>query len=120
MLGNTLTLTIAGVAVVMTKTDPGLPFTSEYRFRDADHQLIARIRHNRTKATATRPSVDRHNFELVETVFADGTVAEFERKCYFVLEQSPQDTNVSNFDAVCDWAIASSNAALVSLLGWET
>lgn len=120
MLGNTLTLTIAGVAVVMTKTDPGLPFTSQYRFRDSDHQLIASIRHSRTKATALRPSTERHNFELVETVFADGDVPEFERKCYFVLEQKPEDTNVSNFDAVCDLAIASSNALLVSMLGWET
>jgi hypothetical protein len=120
MLGNTLTLTIGGVATVMTKIDPGTPYTSEYMFRDSTHQYNARIRHSRTKASALRPSYDRHNFEIVETIFADGTDAEYQRKFYFVQEQLPQDTDVALADAVCDWAIASTNANLTSMLGWES
>lgn len=120
MFGNTLTLTIAGVATVMTKIDGGNNYSSEYMFRNSTHQYNAKIRHSRTKASALRPSYDRHNFEIVETIFASGSVAEYQRKFYFVQEQLPSDTNVDMADAVCDWAIASSDAALTSMLGWES
>lgn len=119
MFGNTLTLTINGNAVVMNKIREQ-DYSSEYMFRNGTHQLNAKIRHSRTKASAVRPAYDRHNFEVVETVFANGTDPEFQRKFYFVQEQLASDTDVEMANAVCDWAIASSNAALVSLLGWES
>lgn len=119
MLGNTLTLTISSVDFVLTKIREQ-DYSSEYLFRDSTHQLTARVRHSRTKATATRESYDRHNFEVVETIFASGTDSEYQRKFYFVQEQLASDTDVETANAVCDWAIASSNAALVSMLGWES
>lgn len=119
MLGNTLTLTISSVDFVLTKIREQ-DYSSEYLFRDSTHQLTARVRHSRTKASATRESYDRHNFEVVETIFKAGDVAEYQRKFYFVQEQLASDTNVALADAVCDWAIASSDAKLVSLLGWES
>lgn len=120
MFGNTLTLTIGGVATVMTKIDGGNNYSSEYMFRDSTHQYNVKIRHSRTKASALRPSYDRHNFEVVETIYADGTDPEYQRKFYFVQEQLPSDTDVALADAVCDWAIASTDAALTSMLGWES
>jgi hypothetical protein len=119
MFGNTLTLTIVGVATVMNKIREQ-DYSSEYMFRDGTHQYNAKIRHSRTKASALRPSYDRHNFEVVETVFATSTVPEYQRKFYFVQEQLASDTDVALADSVCDWAIASTDAALVSLLGWES
>lgn len=119
MFGNTLTLTIAGVATVMTKIKEQ-DYSSEYMFRDSTHQLVAKIRHSRTKATADRPSYDRHNFEVVETIFATDTAAEYQRKFYTVQEQLASDTDVDLADSVCDWLIASTDASLVSLLGWES
>jgi hypothetical protein len=56
----------------------------------------------------------------VETVFAAGAVAEYERKFYFVLEQLPGDVSVVNADGVADLMIATSNAFLVSLQNWES
>jgi hypothetical protein len=56
----------------------------------------------------------------VQTVFASGEVAEYERKFYFVIEHLPSDTSVDVADAVSDLSIASTNAFLVSLLGWES
>lgn len=95
-------------------------YSSEWMFRNSTTKYVAKIRHTKTKATADRPSYDRHNFEVVQTIFAAGAVAEYERKFYFVYEVLPSDTSVDLGDAVADLAIASSNAFLVSLGGWDS
>lgn len=119
MFGNTFVLPHSGGNITMVKINQD-GYSSEYLFKDSDSQFIAKIRHNRTKATSTRPAYDRHNVEITETVFATTTDAEFTRKCYVVLEMLPNDTDISNADALADWLIASTNANLVSLAGWES
>jgi hypothetical protein len=119
MLGNTLVLPLSSGNVTLIKINQD-GYSSEYLFRDATHQYIARIRHTKTKATDTRPSYDRHNFEVVRTVWAAGAVAEYDQKFYFVIEQLPNDVAVIIGDGVADLAIATSNAFLVSLMAWES
>lgn len=119
MLGNTFTITVGGVAKVLAKINQDT-YTSEYMFRDATEQYIAKIRHSRTKAVNGYPSYDRHNCEVVRTTFATPSAAESYQKFYFVLEQHASNTSVEMPDAVADLLIASSNAFLVSLLGWES
>lgn len=119
MFGNTLTLTIGGTPTVMVKVREQ-DYSSEYLFRDATQQFVAKIRHSRTKASTLSAAKDRHNFEVVQTIFATLSTAEIQRKFYFVQEQAASDTDVSLADSVCDWAIASSNANLTSMLGWES
>jgi hypothetical protein len=120
MLGNTLVLPVTGGSITMVKVNNGEPYSSEYLFRDTGHEFRARIRHTKTKATALRPSYDRHNFEVVETIFPVDSTPGFERKFYFVLEQLPQDQSVLNADAVADLMIATSDAFLTALVGWES
>lgn len=115
MLGNTLVLG----AVTLTKINQD-QYSSEYMFRNTTHQYVARIRHTKTKAQNGKLSHDRHNFEVVQTVFAAGEVAEYERKFYFVAEHLPSDPSVVLADEVADLCIASTNAFLVSLFGWES
>jgi hypothetical protein len=120
MLGDTLVLPQAGGDITLRKINQD-QYSSEYLFRDTTSQYRARIRHTKTNITPLRPlAYDRHNLEVVQTVFAAGDVAEYERKFYFVLEHKPGDTSVALADAVCDKAILTSNALLVSLLGWES
>lgn len=119
MLGNTLVLPQVGGDITLIKINQD-GYSSEYLFRNATTQYRARIRHTKTSANSTRPSYDRHNFEVVQTVFAAGAVAEYERKFYYVLELLPGDTSVALADAACDLAIASVNAFLTSLVGWES
>jgi len=119
MLGNTLVLPLSSGNITLVKINQD-GYSSEYLFRDATHQFIARIRHTKTKATLNRPSYDRHNVEVVQTVFASGAVLEYDRKFYFAIEQLAWDTSVVNVDGVADLVIASSNAFLVSLLAWES
>jgi len=120
MLGNTIVLPQAGGDITLKLVNQDA-YSSEYLFRDGTSQYRVRIRHTKTSPTTARPaSYDRHNFEAVQTIFAAGDVAEYERKFYFVLEHKPADTSVALADVVCDKAILTSNALLVALLGWES
>jgi hypothetical protein len=119
MLGNTLDLTIGGATITMVKINQDA-YSSEYMFRNATHQYTAKVRHSRTKQSGVQPSYDRHNFEVVVLTFASGETAESYQKFYFVMEQHASNTSVAMPDAVADLLIASSNAFLVSLLGWES
>jgi len=119
MLGDTLVLPQTGGDITLKKINQD-GYSSEYLFRDATGQYRARIRHTKTAASGSRPSYDRHNLEVVQTIFADGDVAEYERKFYFVIEHKPGDTSVALVDAVADKVILSSNALVTALLSWES
>lgn len=119
MLGDTLTLPQSGGDIVLKKVNQD-GYSSEYRYRSSTTEYRAFIRHTVNKGKGLRPDYDRHNFEVVQTVFATTDALEIQRKFYFVLECEKSDTNVILADAVCDLAIAGSNALLVSLLGWES
>lgn len=114
MFGNTLTLPHADGNIVCVKINQDA-YTSEYMFRNATHQVVVKIRHTETKS-----GQDRHNVEVTQTVFATESVAEIVRKVYIVLEQSKSDTDVKLTDALADWLIATADAAVTSLLAWES
>lgn len=117
MLGNTITIN-DGVSRVLVKINQD-SYSSEYLFRDSTLQYVMKIRHSRTKATATKPSYDRHNVEVVKTVYATGSTPQVDTKFYFVMEQEANNANVALADSICDLCIASTNSFLVDLLGWQ-
>lgn len=119
MIGDTFVLPQAGGDITLKKINQD-EYSSEYMFRDSTSQYVVRIRHSKTKAVNGVPSKDRHNLEVVQTIFAAGEVAEYERKFYFVIEHKPGDTSVALYDAVADKAILSTNLLLTQLLGWES
>jgi hypothetical protein len=120
MLGNTLTLPQAGGDKVLIKINQD-QYASEYLLRGSSDEYRAKIRHTTGKISSLRPyAADRHNFEVVQKVFAAGDVAEYERKFYFVIETKPGDTATILADAIADLMILASNAFLVSLAGWES
>lgn len=119
MLSNTLVLPLSSGNVTLVKINQD-SYSSEYLFRDATSQFRARIRHTKMAAKNGKPAYDRHNFEVVQTIFAAGEVAEYERKFYYVVEHLPNDTSVVLADGISDLNIATANAFLISLLGWES
>lgn len=120
MLGNTLTLPLAGGDKVLVKISEQ-NYSSEYLLRNTLDEYRARIRHTKVGPTTQRPyEADRHNFEVVHTTFQAGDVPQYERKFYFVIETKPGDTATVLADGVADLMIATSNAFLVSLNGWES
>lgn len=113
MLGNTLTLPVTGGDVVLVrKQESG--GTSEYGLITSTLIWTARVRHSIVKTA--NGDYHRHNFEVVKTTLQAGDVPEYYQKFYFVLENKPGDVTVTMPDAVCDLAIASSNAFLASLV----
>jgi len=120
MLGNTLTIPQAGGDKVLVKISEQ-NYSSEYLLRATLDEYRARIRHTKVGPTTARPyEADRHNFEIVHTIFQAGDVPQYERKFYFVIETKPGDTATALADAVADLMILSTNAFLVSLNGWES
>jgi hypothetical protein len=57
--------------------------------------------------------------EITKKVFADGTDPEVNSKVYIVIEHEPGDDPTELVDALADWLIATTNAKVTDLLGWE-
>jgi hypothetical protein len=120
MLGNTLTLPQVGGDKVLLKINQD-QYSSEYFLQGTLDEYRARIRHTKVGPTATRPyTANRHNFEVVQTIYEAAGVAQYERKFYFVLETKPGDIVINLPDAVADLMILSTNSFLTSLNNWES
>jgi len=122
MLGSTFVLGLASGSQTLPLVNQDA-YSSEYRLRASSKLYRVLVRHssvNRTGSDGVVQSYDRHNVEASITTFATSTVPEFTTKAYFVMEQLPVDTNVEVQDALSDWSIASTNANLVKILGWES
>lgn len=119
MFANTITIGFASGSVTLNRINQD-QYSSEYMKRTATKQYTLKIRHNRSKATASRPAYDRHNVELIVKTFQDGDTPEYDTKAYFVMENLPSDDTIEVMDALADWAIATSGSNLTALLGWES
>lgn len=118
MLANTITLTVGGVAKVLTRINAADAYSSEYLLRETLGSYRMKIRNSEsTKAGVVR---DRHNIEVVHTVYATSTVLELVRKVYLVFEQDKSDLMTDEVKALCDQLVASTAALIVSLGNWES
>lgn len=116
MIGNTITIN-NGAAKVLTLIKEG-DYSSEYLLKDTLSEFRLKIRHSKTNA-----GQDRHNVELVESVYPTEAVPlGRQRKFYFVIENDIDDLTgpVANADAIADLAIATANAFLNQLMGWQS
>jgi hypothetical protein len=118
MLGTTFVLGLAAGSKTLPLINQSKDYQAEYYLRESLASYRVSVRHsNVTKAGVI---YDRHNIEVLITVFAAGAVPEFTRKSYVVVERLPGDTYTDDADALSDWLIASANANLVKLLNWES
>ena len=119
MFADTITLPFSTGNIVVTKINQD-SFGSVYRFADATHEVKLTIRHSKTSGAGGKIVYDRHNVEVVDKIFAAGDVPEYNKTFYFVIQQLPSDSAYVIADGVADWMIATSNAALVKLMNWES
>lgn len=119
MLGNTLVLPHADGNITCIKINQD-KYSSEYLCKRTLDEVRVRIRHSKTKASATMPAMERHNVEIVTTTYATADAEEYPRKDYMVIERKLGDADVKQTDAMSDLCIASANAFVVSLLNWES
>lgn len=119
MLASPLVLPHADGNISCVEISQG-QYSAEYLAKSSTIETRVKIRHSKTKADALGVVKDRHNMEIVQTIFAAGAVPEYSRKVYIVVEQLPSDADVKLTDALSDWLIATANANLTSLLNWES
>lgn len=65
-------------------------YSSEYFLREATQEFTVKIRN--TSFTRNGQTIDRHNVELTQTVYATATVPALVRKAYSVIENSRSDS----------------------------
>lgn len=118
MLGSTFVLGLASGSKTLPLVNQANDYSAEYYLREAAKSYRVSVRHS--KVTRNGLEYDRHNVEATVTTFATSTTPEVYNKAYFVIELTPGDTYVDVMDALADWSIASTNANLVKLLGWES
>jgi len=118
-VSDPLVITIAGSAKSLNKINQD-SFGSEFLLRETLQEIRAKVRHSTSKADANGVVYERHNFEVVITIFATSTVPEYHDKFYFVMERKASQTDVDMPDAVADLMIASTDAFLLKLNTWQT
>lgn len=117
-LGSSFVLGLASGSKTLPLIDGPQDYGAEYYLRESLKSYRVRVRHS--NATRNGLKYDRHNVECVVTTFATSTQPEYTHTAYFVVEVLPNDANVEPMDALADWAIASTNANLTKLFGWES
>lgn len=109
-----LTLARGSTSCVKVNQDK---YSSEYRFNDAVSGVNVFVRHS--KRTVDGLTYDRHNIEVVETIYATSTVPQYTRKSYFVTENISADVSIVNSTGLFSFLTASTNAQLIKLFNWE-
>ncbi len=95
-------------------------YSSEYLLRSTTDEYRGKIRHSTVLNKPTGLVYDRHNFEVVRTVFAAGDVPQYYDKFYVVAERLPSNPDTYMPNAVADLLIASSDAFMVKLFSWQS
>lgn len=121
MFSDTITLTIDADAKVLNRINQD-GYTSEYFLRESDGSLRLKLRNTSYKDKSRGGvAVDRHNIELVHTVYpvAPATFPTI-RKYYSVLENDQSDD--ISMSAVTALAVVDfqTDINLMKLLNWES
>lgn len=123
MFADPTTVTIDGDAHVLVKINQDA-YSSEYLLRSTTDEYRLRIRNNSFLDKKRNVMMDRHNVELIQTIFpvAPATLSTV-RKTYFVLENQQGDTLADPVDQAAGlfgWATASTSANLTKLMNFES
>jgi len=121
MFGDTVSFALAGIGSLTLNKVNQDNYTAEYLCKQSTFEVRCRVRHTKVKATASQKEMDRHNVELVLKTYATAEVEEHDQKVYVVIENRPWYNGAYILaDALCDWLIASTDANLIKLHGWES
>jgi len=119
MFTDTITFTINAVAKVMSRINQD-KYSSEYFLREATGEYRARIRHSNYVDKTRGVTVDRHNVELTQTVFASGTNPQVNRKAYLVFEDDVRDDMTVVGQFVSGFAGFLTSGNITKFTNWES
>lgn len=120
MFADTLTVTINAVAIVLNRINQD-GYTSEYYLKNTLDDYRMRLRNSTFNDKTRGVKVDRHNIELVHTIFpvAPATLSTI-RKYYCVFENDATDSNAAIGKFVLGIAAFQTEANAVKLANWES
>lgn len=118
MLANTYTLD-GTEDIVVTRINQD-SYGSEYRYQATSNHVTMKIRHSKVKATSTAVARDRHNVEIVKTIYATESTPEQIVKSYIVLENPAGYTDQDFAKWLVNFISASTFAIVAPLLNWES
>lgn len=120
MFADNITLTIDGTDKVLVRINQD-KYSSEYFLREADGEFRMNIRHasyvNKTSGRRT----DRHNAELIQTIYQDDlSVAPRTRKAYFIFEHEAAEASTDPVQFTLGLMGFANYANLTKLMNWES
>lgn len=123
MFADPTTVTIDAVANDLVRINQD-QYSSEYLLRSATDEIRLRIRNTSYLDKRRNVMIDRHNVELIQTIFpvAPATLSVI-RKSYVVVENQQGDTlddPVLHTAGLLAWLTASTNANLTKLMNFES
>jgi hypothetical protein len=98
-------------------------YSSEYLLRSATDEYRLRIRNQSRTDKKAGAVYDRHNIELVHTVFATATTPVYVRKAYVVIENQQGDTLTDPTNlavGLLTFLTASSAANITKMMNFES
>jgi len=120
MFSDTLTLTVNAVAKVLTRINQD-GYSSEYMLKNATECYSLKIRNVKFLDKSRGENRDRHNVEIVHTVYPVApAVQSVVRKYYFVLENGEFDSSVDVTNFTLASAGFQTSANVQKLLNWES
>lgn len=116
---DTITITINSVAKTLVRINQD-GYSSEYFLRGTLDEFRLKIRNSSYVNKTSGKTVDRHNVEFTQLVYATTTVPAINRKAYAVLENERADgvTEPLNFDL--GYVAFFSSANITKLLNYES
>jgi len=120
MFSDTITLTVNAVAKVLTKINQD-GYSSEYLLRSSTESYSLKIRNSKFLDKSRGENRDRHNVEIVHTVFPVAPATQSTvRKYYFVAENGEFDNTTDMVNFMLGSAGFQTSTNSTKLLNWES
>lgn len=87
---TTITIKINAVDKILKRINQD-NFTTRYYLHEATQEFTVNIRHSKESPQKNGTLFDRHNVEIIQTVFATDTSPEINRSVYVVIRNSKSD-----------------------------
>lgn len=119
MFSDPTTITINAVAKNLIRINQD-KYSSEYLLKETGGDYRFRIRHSSFIDKASGRTVDRHNVELVHTVYGVSPAPNTVRKAYIVFDCNADDVVATVNQFVVGFAAFFTSANVTKLQNWES
>lgn len=119
-IANPLVITLGGsggTAKNLTRVTQD-NYGSEYLLRESTQEFRVKIRHTKETPRVGQPQLERHNFELTQTIYGTSGDPDTVRQAYLVLRNSKNDVagDVSDLGEALSYFL--DQAHFLDLIGW--